>query len=764
MNMIGSVFRGLKAGLTGKRTWTPQEVRELIRAGKLDEAATAANALHPATPRPDLARTCLLAEIAFRQHRDDEAELGFRAVLKDDPGSRDAHYGLSLLLMEQGKLEASFDHALFARGTGPADPRFLAQLGYCYVQMKAYPPAEGLLRQAVRGDPNDKSAWNNLGIVLGAKGEPGEAMGCFTEALKLDPGFASAAANLQVLKEQLAESGATVEKVEKPGPGATPDAGDAGAGAPWQAAWSEVCRAARAGDTAAALDGCEALLLDHPDDALLAIEAAELHRHVGDNASSIDLLRACLARHPNDPALLMALGDAYTYGESHALALPLYEAAAAQGRDDAAVFERLGFSYHQAGRFSDAVQALESALARAPEPKYRKALASSLVMACRFDRAVEIYDDILAQGLFKPQEVIGNLTMALAYSGRFERAFAMLDDILENQAHDPALRLLRGVLHLQHGRYAEGWDDYAWRALSGISQFRALPFDKWDGEAPIEGKRLLVLAEQGLGDQVMFASCLPDLLALRPGELVVEAIDRVAPTLARSFPGCAVIATRQDRGLGWVKDLGDVDFYVPIGDLPRFFRRSEAAFPKRAYLAADPARVEFWRRRLEATGPRPWIGTSWRGGTETTRSTIRSMTPADLLPIATATAGTWVSLQYGLKGDAAAQAIETGALRAHWPEAIADLDEFAALVTALDAVVTVCNTTVHYAGALGRPTWVMAPRIPEWRYGLHNEAMPWYPRVRVVRQVADGDWRGPMQTIAAELADFFGHPPTKPAA
>jgi hypothetical protein len=262
---------------------------------------------------------------------------------------------------------------------------------------------------------------------------------------------------------------------------------------------------------------------------------------------------------------------------------------------------------------------------------------------------------------------------------------------------------------------------------------------------------------------VMFASCLPDLLALRPRQLVVEAIDRVAPTLARSFPQAQVVATRQDRGLGWVKDLGEIDLYVPLGDLPRFFRRSREAFPVSAYLKADPERVEFWRRRLEATGPRPWIGTSWRGGTETTRSTIRSMSPATLLPMSKATAGTWISLQYGLKPDDARAAIESGALGAHWPEAIADLDEFSALITALDAVVTVCNTTVHYAGALGRPTWVMAPRIPEWRYGLHNATMPWYPRVRLVRQSTDGEWQGPMQTIAAELSDLFGHPPTKPA-
>ena len=120
-------------------------------------------------------------------------------------------------------------------------------------------------------------------------------------------------------------------------------------------------------------------------------------------------------------------------------------------------------------------------------------------------------------------------------------------------------------------RFAEGWDDYAFRNLSCTKHLRMMPFPQWKGES-LEGKTLLVIAEQGLGDQVMFASCLPDLVPLNPGRTIVEVIDRVAPTIARSFPMCEVVATKQDNEFEWVPALGHVDYFVPMGDLPQRFR------------------------------------------------------------------------------------------------------------------------------------------------------------------------------------------------
>lgn len=101
-----------------------------------------------------------------------------------------------------------------------------------------------------------------------------------------------------------------------------------------------------------------------------------------------------------------------------------------------------------------------------------------------------------------------------------------------------------------------------------------------------------------------------------------------------------------------------------------------------------------------------------------------------------------------------AKANEAGLTLQYWPESIKDLDEFAALITALDLVITVCNTTVHYAGALDRPVWVMAPKVPEWRYGLHSKVLPWYPSSRIFRQTEAENWQSVLDAVNEELGRF----------
>jgi ADP-heptose:LPS heptosyltransferase len=281
-------------------------------------------------------------------------------------------------------------------------------------------------------------------------------------------------------------------------------------------------------------------------------------------------------------------------------------------------------------------------------------------------------------------------------------------------------------------------------------------FPAWKGE-PLEGKSVLVLAEQGLGDQVMFASCLPDLLMLKPGRVVVEVVDRIAPTIARSFPMCEVVPTKQDSTLTWVKDIGEIDFFIPMGDLPQFFRRDILSFSSHeGYLSASPPRVQHWRKTLAALGNRPKIGVSWRGGTEQTRSILRTMSVDQVSTLARAIDADWICLQYGPVEQDLKLADANGMPLHHWPGAISDLDEFAALIAALDVVVTVCNTTVHYAGALGRPVWVMAPRVPEWRYGLRFQSLPWYPSSKMFRQRSDGDWDDVLRRVSQDLAARFG--------
>jgi tetratricopeptide (TPR) repeat protein len=739
MGIIGGLFRDIKAAVSGKRRWTPQEVRDLINAGQLHQAAVAVGLLAEETPQRVLTALCLSGEVAFRSHKDAEAEALFRSALVDAPGSPDAHYGLALVMFERGDKEAALRHAQFAANAGK-EARFSAQLGLCQLDMGNHALAESALARATRLDPLDKASWNNLGIARRSRGNIGGAMQAFERALEIEPGFAHAAANMVELKRELDSAGTTLRRASSPGDAADTDP-----------ALSDCRELAAQGRHDEAIDRCEALCSREPDQAVFAIELCKLYRASGDAQSGLDVLHAFRARFPDDVDVMSELARGLVREHEYKPALALVTQALEHRPDDADLLECLADIRAEQGRYADAGEALERVAALRPSVEIKGKLAANLVMRCLYERALEVADEMVAERPAVARDVEGIQIYALTHLGRHDDALPLLERAIQDNPNDPNRRFPRATIHLLNERFAEGWDDYAYRNLSSTKHLRMLPFPQWAGE-PLQGKAILVLADQGLGDQVMFASCLPDLLALQPGRVIVEVNARVSKTIARSFPSCEVIPTRQDNAFDWVRALGAVDYFVPIGDLPQRFRRSRAAFPEHAgYLRADEARVTYWREQLAALGPEPKIGVSWRGGTEHTRQVVRTMDVSMIRQLAEASGANWVCLQYGDVSDDLARAREEGLELAYWPGSIKDLDEFAALVRALDLVVTVCNTTVHYAGALGKQVFVMAPRIPEWRYGLQSEVMPWYPASRMFRQAVDGDWTQPLDRVAAEL-------------
>lgn len=731
----------------------------MIIAGDLQGAREAASQLNEATPRHSLVQKCILAELDFRQNRDADAEQGFRSVLKEAPGFADAHYGLSLLFLEQGNTEAAIEHAQFAKNISPNDARFLAQLGLSQITMGNFPNAELPLMQALRFNDKDKASWNNLGLVMIAKGEPGEAYAYFSKALKLDPTFALALQNLSRLEADMEAAGAVFKAGATPVQ-EVPDAYLDSERAPWQHQWAEVDTLRKAGQTDAALARAEAICIEWPDIAGPVCEFDALYRKLGDLRSGMDVLRAYLVAHPEDGQVLAALGAAFLSANENADAQKHLNLAIEAGFENVKVLSNLAQALSNLEKHAEALELRQRVFEMEPGFVSQAHLAATLASACRYEEAIALFDDLIEKEPARKSGFLVSYAVAQAYSGFFDKALTLLNEALAAQPHDANLKMQRAQINLLLGNFKQGWSDYAYRGLAYARQYRVLPFTKWQGQE-LAGKCIVVLAEQGLGDQVMLASCLPDLLALGPSRVVVEVIARVAPTLARSFPQCEIVHTKQDKGMAWAKTVGDVDYFVPLGDLPQYFRNSVEAFPGQAYLRADPDRVAYWRRKLEAVGPGPWIGVSWRGGLQATRRVLRSMSPAELVPLVSAVDATWISLQYGDVDEDLKIAEAAGIKFTHWNEAIANLDEFSALIEALDCVVTVCNTTVHYAGALGKNVLVLAPHIPEWRYGLTTTKMPWYPDVRVLRQPRHNDWAGVVGEAAQLLGDIYLPKPDK---
>jgi len=348
--------------------------------------------------------------------------------------------------------------------------------------------------------------------------------------------------------------------------------------------------------------------------------------------------------------------------------------------------------------------------------------------------------------------------------GRLDEAFAEYDRALALRPDFPLALFHRALARLLVRDYAGGWPDYELRR-QGMHRASYRPVaPRWQGRS-LAGRSILLRREQGMGDEIMLASQLPELIRAA-GHCIVECDPRLHALFGRSFPGATVFAAAPDGGLPPAVSQREIAFEIEMGSLPALLRRSSAEFPQfpQGYLRPDPVRVAYWRERLAGLGPGRKIGISWTGGVRKTRRALRSIALPEWLPILSTPGAQFVSLQYTAEGAVeAAEFAKRYAIRVeHWPEAIEDYDETAALVCALDLVLSVCTSVVHLGGALGRPVWVMAPYSPEWRYGLRGESMPWYSSVRLFRSPAYGQWKPVVKNVADALRAMPGEMPANP--
>jgi tetratricopeptide (TPR) repeat protein len=338
--------------------------------------------------------------------------------------------------------------------------------------------------------------------------------------------------------------------------------------------------------------------------------------------------------------------------------------------------------------------------------------------------------------------------------GRFEDALAAIERAVARQPADVHEHTFtRALNRLRLGDWG-GWDDYeqrwlttnlfkrGWNAQIDTLAARATRLSPED----FVGKRVLLAGEQGVGDQIMFASMIPEVQGLAANVTVV-ADPRLQSLLAHSFPQVRAIYDLEEAR------RTSFDMMVPMGGLPHAFRRRGDAFPGTPYLRPWPETVQAWRERLGPRQTRLRVGLSWRGGSVKTGRSARSVDLAELTPLLARADCEFVSLQYG---KVAGEVDEVNAALAspvrYFPrDEIENFEHLAGLVEALDLVVSVQTSLIHLCGALGAPCLVMIPSNPEWRYGATGKTMPWYHSVELFRQTSPGDWGPVIAAIGAEL-------------
>jgi Tfp pilus assembly protein PilF len=349
-----------------------------------------------------------------------------------------------------------------------------------------------------------------------------------------------------------------------------------------------------------------------------------------------------------------------------------------------------------------------------------------------------------------------NLAIVLRDLRQFDESLVLLGQVPINSPEQPKAEFNKGLVHLMRGELQEGWDAYEGR-LTIEPDVRFVPVARrWDGK-PLDTRSILVLSEQGIGDQVMFASCLPDLAggsgAKDAARILVESDHRLVPLFARSFPQITSFAkTTSPEAL---PAIGHVDIVEHIGSLPRFVRQRVEDFPRRTgFLTANTDQVAKWRASFARLGGALKVGISWRGGKDFETRRRRSIALELWEPIFKVPGVRFVNLQYdAAAADAVAAARRFGIALddATDCDPLVDLDAFAAKMAALDLVLSVDNSTVHLAAAIGRPVWTLLPFAADWRWMLEVETTPWYPSMRLLRCQRPDGWSELLRHVARRL-------------
>lgn len=656
-----------------------------------------------------LAQKLRAAAAAYERGALDQAESLARQILAAAPALPDALHILGLVDWRRGRRDDAVAHVRQAIAARSDRPQPHNSLGVMLRELGDLAGAEQAFRAALSGAPDQLDALTNLGNVLGETGRFAEAEMQHRRAIALAPGHAEGHNNLAtVLSRQERWDEATIE-----------------------------CRAAVA----------------------LQPNRADFHLNLGNALSAAGQWSEAAAAFRQAVTLNPAMADAHAgLGIASTRLERLDEAAAAHRRtvelqpSNAKFWSSLSFAEVDLGNSESAIVASRRAIALDPhmaEP--HNSLGAALKLQGRLTDAIAAYRDAI---LLRPDygKAYNNLGVALNALGRFEEAMAAYD---QAASFDPDYAIAqgnRGLLSLLLGDFDNGWRDYEsrLRMTRGPVTQRYVELPAWQGES-LSGKTLLLWSEQGIGDQIMFAGLLPELIE-RGAFCIIEADPRLEPLFRRTWPGLAFRSAAPVSA----PVVGDrVDLQSPLGGICRWLRFDLDSFAasRDGYLKADTGKTvrlrQHYRDRL---GERPIVGVSWRGGTGEIAK-VRSIALTAWLPILRQTSFGFVNLQYGDCRPDLAAARDAGVTILH-DEAVdplGSLDDFAAQVAAMDLVISVDNTTVHMAGALSIPTWVLLPKVPDWRWLLEREDSPWYPSVRLFRQHEVGEWRAVIDRVAEVL-------------
>jgi tetratricopeptide (TPR) repeat protein len=534
-------------------------------------------------------------------------------------------------------------------------------------------------------------------------------------------------------------------------------------------------RAAQAydgGDFAAAARLAGGAAVADPRNAQAWRQAGLAREALGDHVGAFEAFDQAVSLTPDDATLSRDLARLAGAMEQPKLAEQFLLRARRQDPASLEIVNDLALSWCAQSRFGDAIDLLRQTLTANPTAALlwntlgcvlfeQGDAGQSLIFfdeALRLDRRMHAAHFNRANA----RKAVGDLRGALADC---EQALALGAG---SPAQDAMYRYARALALLTAGEIGTGWDAYAVRNEPAYADYvrHELAGEAWRPGRSLAGKRLLVVGEQGLGDEVLFANLIPDVAReLGPdGRLILAVEPRLVGLFQRSFPDAEVMAyeTRREaaRAVRAVPGLaaGGYDAWGRLGDFLAVHRRDVEAFPASTdgFLTPDPVRVTHWKAVLAELGSGPKVGVIWRSLVLTAQRQ-KFYPPLDLwTPLFATPDVTFVNLQLGDAADEAAAILRATGADLHTLPGLDlknDLDELAALSCALDVVIGPATAATNIAAAAGAQTWFAT--TPDAWPRLGAAAFPWYPQARAFSGADAYDWPGVMSAIAAELRARF---------
>jgi Tfp pilus assembly protein PilF len=455
-------------------------------------------------------------------------------------------------------------------------------------------------------------------------------------------------------------------------------------------------------------------------------EAVALHR-AGRFAEAEPLYLALLREDPHHFDAMHLLGVVRQQQGRHADAVDLIGRALALRPNDPAALSNRGLSLSALGRAHEALASCDQALRLKPD--YADAHNNRGLALAALRRPAEALKSYEAALALAPSHIdaLNNRGIALFDFNRRDEALTCFDRVLALEPDHAHAHWNKAQVLLLAGDFARGWIEHEWRFASNPVLGRSFAQPFWHGDTSIEGKTILLHAEQGLGDTIQFCRYAPMVAA--HGARVVLEVQRPLVELMRTLDGPADVVARGDA-------LPAFDLHCPLLSLPLAFGTEFATIPARTPYLTAPARD--WDSRLGVKRPR--IGLVWSGNPGHKRDAARSIPFYALMPVLDADA-TFVSLQKDVRSSDAAVLKQTKIVDV--ADELSTFADTASLIAGLDLVISVDTSVAHLAGALGKPLWLLLPQVPDWRWLMDRDDSPWYPTARLFRQDATRAW-GPV--------------------